>query len=608
MSEPSASLPTSLSLRSVVLRLLALALLVGFAWPLPAIVAHTSHEPAVLGRYALDWFAFSLIHLLIVMALAVGNIWLWLALRRGADRRWIERLRPLHDRPLPLVLTVATISVMGTVVWSALLSHTTAAQLSGLELAVKLGPPALAGMLLVLRDRLLFFPASRSHLLGVLFVAVNALVAYNAIAHPRGTGYDVEAHLQYVEAVSFLPPRLPTPADTPEFFSAPLPYLLPALFNRACAASQRLWGFPAEPCVRIAAKVGQLQNIPLSLGLTILLVYLCELAHPGHSSFKVVTLLLLGMLPVYYRTLSLLRGEPFVAFFALLTVYWLLRMVRDGDYGLRASVRLGAALGLLALSRQWGLMLYPAIALWALVVLIRQRHAALPLGRALTAAFALAAVVGGWFYLSLYLRFGTLTAFNMPPARTFSLANQPPDFYLGLGDGLLFRDPTRPSFENQALPILYADTWGDYWEYHLIRGDNQRTLIPFLGRVAALSLYPTLILMAGVLAGAADLLRWPAWVGQGAPQAPGWRSLAALVVLVSLAGYAWFLIRYPHPRGATIKATYILQVFPFAALLGADLLEWARSKRRWVWGVLLLLLVLVIGHNLPALVTHHAFE
>ena len=72
MSEPSASLPTSLSLRSVVLRLLALALLVGFAWPLPAIVAHTSHEPAVLGRYALDWFAFSLIHLLIVMALAVG--------------------------------------------------------------------------------------------------------------------------------------------------------------------------------------------------------------------------------------------------------------------------------------------------------------------------------------------------------------------------------------------------------------------------------------------------------------------------------------------------------------------------------------------------------
>ncbi len=414
MNEPSASLPTSLSLRGVVLRFLALALLVGFAWPLPGIVAHTSHEPVVLGRYALDWFAFGLTCLLIAVALAVGNVWLWSALRRGADRCWVERLRPLHDRPLLLALVVAAVSAAGVVVWSALLSHTTAAQLPGLELAVKLGPSALAGMLLALRDRLLFFPASRSHLLGLLFVTINALVAYNAIAHPRGTGYDVEAHLEYMEAISFLPPRLPTPADTPEFFSAPLPYLLPALFNRACAASQRLWGFPAEPCARIAAKVGQLQNIPLSLGLTILLVHLCELARPGRPSFMVTALLLLGMLPVYYRTFSLMRGESFVAFFAILTVYWLLRMARDSDYALHASARLGATLGLLALSRQWGLMLYPAIVLWALIVLLRQRRAALPLARTLAAAFALAAVVGGWFYLSLYLRFGTLTAFNMP--------------------------------------------------------------------------------------------------------------------------------------------------------------------------------------------------
>ncbi len=114
--------------------------------------------------------------------------------------------------------------------------------------------------------------------------------------------------------------------------------------------------------------------------------------------------------------------------------------------------------------------------------------------------------------------------------------------------------------------------------------------------------------MAGVLTAAADLFQRPAPVGLGAPQVPPWRSLAMLAVLVSLAGYAWFLIRYPHPRGATIKATYILQVFPFAALLGADLLEWVRDRQRRAWSVLLFVLILVIGHNLPALVTHHAFE
>ena len=42
------------------------------------------------------------------------------------------------------------------------------------------------------------------------------------------------------------------------------------------------------------------------------------------------------------------------------------------------------------------------------------------------------------------------------------------------------------------------------------------------------------------------------------------------VVVVSLVGYMWFVIRYPSlGKGDTIKAIYLLHIFPSLAILGA---------------------------------------
>lgn len=61
----------------------------------------------------------------------------------------------------------------------------------------------------------------------LLLIAINGIVLSNAVRHDPRVGYDAADHLKYIEVLSEY--RLPTRSDTAEFFSPPLPYLLPAM-------------------------------------------------------------------------------------------------------------------------------------------------------------------------------------------------------------------------------------------------------------------------------------------------------------------------------------------------------------------------------------------
>src|SRR5262249_4289081 len=151
-------------------------------------------------------------------------------------------------------------------------------------------------------------------------------------------------------------------------------------------------------------------------------------------------------------------------------------------------------------------------------------------------------------------------------ASQWSPSNQPADFYLGTGNGRLFTDPIRPSFPNQAIPIFYTETWGDYWGIFSIYGrhpgggyitgnefqaelarqplaieTNRYPLNDYLGRVNLLGLLPTALALAAFGAAA---IRLPAALRRGAPLTlPKVIPLmATLVIIVSLIGYFWFLI------------------------------------------------------------------
>ena len=70
------------------------------------------------------------------------------------------------------------------------------------------------------------------------------------------------------------------------------------------------------------------------------------------------------------------------------------------------------------------------------------------------------------FYLNLYFKYGSFTAFNMTPTKIL-LTQQNLNVFIPNYEQMstLFTKPIRPFLDNQFLTILYSDLWGDYWGY-----------------------------------------------------------------------------------------------------------------------------------------------
>ncbi len=463
-----------------------------------------------------------------------------------------------------------------------------------------------------------------SRLLLVMYIAINSLVLVNAALHSPYVGYDIPEHLKSITALSQY--HLATRLESREFFSPPLPYILPAI---AMILGASLWW---------AGKVGQIVNILLSLGLTYSLLRICEQIFPGHTRFKLLALGLLGLMPVYYKTFAQERGEPYVTCLAVLAVdltlrifvytpaLWVRPVGRTAGRG--AIIALGIVLGLAVLARQWGFFLFPAIGLLVLFVIFVQRQPWKKNLLSLAAIFAIAFVLGSWFYFYLYSQYGTFTAFNRRPDGSLS---KHLSMFTGNGNGKLFIDPVRPSLGTDFFPVFYSDFWGDYHAYFLIstqdrntgefwtgaqlqkwigktQGDlpnwiqtNRYTFNLYLRKVNMVSIFPSILLVAGFLYGfwlLYKMLRTP-----GDPQAVA-LGLVALVTYMATLGYLWFVLNYPDSGdGDTVKATYLLLAYPFIALQGAALLQKIRNPR--ILGLLGVLLALVVAYNLPAMLTHY---
>ena len=458
-----------------------------------------------------------------------------------------------------------------------------------------------------------------------VLIGINLLVLVNATLHDPRVGYDAADHLKYVETLSGL--RLPQLKDSMEFFSPPLPYAAPALFRATGAVT--LWG---------AGKTAQILNVLYALGLTLAMVAICERIRPGNPRLKTSALLCLGMLPVHYKSFSYVRGEPLLAFLVILAAWlvcrWMLADAPAPSSRPRVWLMVGATLGMVLLTRQWGVFLLPAIVGFAGLLVLRGRR---PLWRTagdLMVVFLIGATLSVWFYLFLRQTSGSMKAFNRPASPSFTLANLPDGFLSGLGGQALFTEPLRPILNTQLAPILYSELWGDYWTAFLVRGvdtrdgsymfggalhlartqdpppdwltTNRESMARYLGRVNLVSLAPTALLLAGFGFGAfltgRYLLR--GLVRAASPpseDAMAVSTLLFLIVAATVAGYGWFLVMYP--RADTIKATYLLQIFPPLAILSGELLARLGDRSERAYRAIMLVLGLALLHNLPAMVT-----
>jgi len=452
----------------------------------------------------------------------------------------------------------------------------------------------------------------------LIFFVMNGLVLANALLHPAAVGYDAPNHLEYIKVLS--EPRLPTPQETNQFYVPPLPYALPALVH-----SLGLFGFEK------VAKLSQLLNVLYSILLTVYVIKICRLARPRDALFAITSLALAGMLPVYYKTMAFVRGEPLLTLLTVFSVYKTLTIGVKNDTRIAQMIGLGISLGLLILTRQMGLLVLGAVVLFMVILALRSEQQQGISFKVIASVMFITVVVGGWFYIYHFKRYGTVAVFNRSPSPAFSISNQPREFYIGLGLDKLFSDPIRRSFPNQFLPIFYSEVWGDYWCDFLVYGrisergpflsgwlldqhlfqdpprrleTNRFEIRTYLGRVNLVSLVPSAVYLVGVLLGMVYLVQFIS--NLVADERRVVYSLLAMVIGLSAIGYFCFLIRYPSPlKGDTIKATYMLQIFPFVSILASEVLLRIKHKSAYGYLGVMVMLFVALLHNFPVFVTHY---
>jgi hypothetical protein len=469
---------------------------------------------------------------------------------------------------------------------------------------------------------------------GVLaaFLFINGLVLVNTILHDPRVGYDSGGHLSYIATLAATG-RVPGFGESgTQSFTPPLSYALPALLLRAMEevkgdagslnndvrsksseaeasqSQQPPGGRTGFLLLGISAKFAQMLNCLFSVGLTLFVLKICELIRPGEAAFKFCALLSLGMLPVYYKTFSFIRGEPLGAFLAVAAAYQFLRMLLKKDFSARRALTLGLLVGLAILSRQWSFLILPAFASSALLTWrsrpLRENG---EFARALAASVLVAALVGGWFYFSYpwgAAMTGRMSSY-IASASGETYWTEVSRLSLSVGDKSLFTTPVRDALPDQVIPIFYSETWGDYWGYFVTgKSDQPAGVRRYLGRVNLVSLLPTALLLAGVGVGIYRLVRGS--LRERATSEDAAFGLMALLMVWSLIGYSYFLLTIPNTgHGAGVKATYMLQIFPFAAILAAGALGLAQRKSRRLYRCAIVLLVGITLHNLPAMITHY---
>ncbi len=449
---------------------------------------------------------------------------------------------------------------------------------------------------------------------------VSGLVFVNAFLHNPYYGYDAHDHINYVISLSSNG-RLPVKAETGQYYSPPLPYVFPALLVDLHAG---LWK---------ALKLAQFLNALLAVGVIYYLLKICEFIALEDRYLKLVSVLMLGVLPVFYRSFALVRGEPFLAFLGVFVVYISGLIFLRHEYTVRNTVLLGMALAAAILSRQWGFFFLPPVLVFAVWLSRKENHLVLKPLAVVLGSLSLAVLIGGWFYVQLFEQYGTFTAFDRNPVE--SPAQYLPSLFSVDSTSLaLFTDPIRPSLSGRFFPIVYADSWGDYWGYFLVYvrhsgsgeyddgrlfqnltrtsplpsdvSTNRFSINTYLGWVNAVSIIPSLLFVGGLIYGLVVLF----WFIFGRPDANDAFALTALITMMcglSLLGFVWFVIRYQYPsqNGDLIKATYLLQAYPFLALLAGVFLERVRLISSKGWFVVMVLIAAALIFNLPAMITRY---
>lgn len=436
-----------------------------------------------------------------------------------------------------------------------------------------------------------------------LIFSTSFVLLYNFLHYTPMLGYDSYAHYTYIDFFSrYLPKdfRLPAYSDTREYFSPPIPYIVPAFFQVLCRNIIESTDFLTE-CRSFYSRYTLIFQYFLYLLTTFVNLKILGLIFNKKSKIFTSYFLLISMLSVSYRSFSMIRGEPYIVFFVSILIYLLISQSKVGyKYKFIDVLTFGLVIGSLALSKQWAFLLFPS---FFILFFYKNIDSIKEYKKFIVGSFAVGFFASSWFYIGLYLKYSTFTAFNLP-SLGFNFSNKPFSFYVpSLSHFIdLFRIPIRPYLSNQFLTSLYADTWGDYWGYfsftskYINIGRNQMDIGAYFARVNLLSLFTTFIIIFFYLRFIKS--------NKGSVYAV----YLNLSLIITLLGYLWFVISYPEPAGDTVKATYLLQFFYIVVLAASVELEKLRSINIYRYNIIIFILFIIYLHNIQTYLSHFPYQ
>ena len=443
------------------------------------------------------------------------------------------------------------------------------------------------------------FRKQDTHIKLVIFVILLIMI-FNVFSYYHEFGYDGQDHKWYIEV---LPLDLPTQNDTKEFFSPPLPYLFPSIIDSICDKLVEA-NLTSVNCSIYYGNISQLFQLFMFLIILFCYIKILNLLSEN-KNYKNLTLILLLLIPVNYKTFVMIRGEPYVSFFFFIILYLLFSIIsREKDIKRADYIFLTLLMGGLGLSRQWGLLLLPGIFLTIfLVYKYKDKEFSKNYTRLVFSSSVFSFPLYFWFYIHLFINYGSITAFNREPL-PFNFSNQSTSFYFDLALVDIFTRPIRGfSLENKLFPILYSETWGDYFGYFLIthaKGGLEANygLVPYLGRVNLLAIIPTLLFIFGIF------YFFIKFKNLNVNQKIMYSTFLLCVSFMWI-GYMWFVIKYPnYSKGDTIKATFILQLIQLLPFFGSIFVI-HNLKNRWVFNLLYSVIIFILIYNIPAMISRY---
>jgi hypothetical protein len=373
-----------------------------------------------------------------------------------------------------------------------------------------------------------------------LVVLGGAIVLWNAAAYPSGAGYDSPSHREYADFLVH-EHRLPFENETPEYYSPPLYYTIAGI---ATAVARELH-------VGDAYKFGQLLNVPVVIGLLLLVAALARLLWPERRWLAPAAVGYVALSPVLTRTASMFNPEPTDLLVSMGCLFLAARIFLRRRYGWREALLLGLLLGVGEMVRQFSLWTFAVVVLAYLAALWSRSAERRQLLVSMSIVVGACVVVALPWYAYRTVHYSN-PVFDRPQSAKPLWERRPLSFYVDPGIPNLFTQPYRPYLVNRALPQTYADMWGDW--YGVFAWSSAKSERPppatngWLVVQNVVGIVPTLLAVAGWL-----VLLFRSLRRRDPPML-----LVSLLPLAGIAGYLYFTVSFPTHDGDVLKPTYML--------------------------------------------------